>query len=103
VEYIQFTTEYQNQNSSQFSNGVDSSVGRLRSTSNLNRAANANTGGTIGAWQEFVSASLPTLKIGDNVVWLGDVDPVSGIVKWTGRTGRNSSLPLMAWVEMVTS
>lgn len=52
--------------------------------------------------RDFEPETVPGLRIGDTVVWLGGIRPMTGVVKWVGRDGRSKNIPLKAWVEMVS-
>lgn len=51
--------------------------------------------------EDYTPLTLPELKTGDNVVWLGGSTPLTGIVRWIGRAGKSVNLPIKVWVEMV--
>jgi len=98
VEYVQFLDDYENGSSRSGGSFIASAeISRTQSVPNL-------SGRTPSAPhpEEYIAvASLPSgLKIGDNVVWLGGSNPLTGIVRWIGRSGRNENLPIKAWVEM---
>lgn len=96
VEYVAFLNNYSDGSSSPSSleNSPDSSYAlhRTRSVPALSRSVSV---------RDFQPEGVPGLRIGDTVVWLGGIRPMTGVVKWVGRDGRSPNLLLKAWVEMV--
>jgi hypothetical protein len=103
VEYVQLLDDYEGANplmrqSSSGSSIASANISRAQSVPNLAGRAPPSAPHIV---EDFVPVeSLPGLRIGDNVVWLGGENPQTGIVRWIGRSGRNQQLPMKAWVEM---
>lgn len=99
VEYVSFLNNHEggglSPTSAEFSSDTTSSgLHRTRSVPALSRSLSV---------KDFDPETVPGLKIGETVVWLGGLRPMTGLVKWIGRDGRPKHLPIKAWVEMVLS
>jgi len=97
VQFVTLLEDYENGTNIFPTAPQQSSMNRAQSVPNLSNRSADNV-----ALSDYIPQSLPGLKVGDNVVWLGGTDPHTGIVRWIGRAGRNEQiLPIKAWIEMV--
>lgn len=95
VEYVSFlNNNYGDSTGVEIPPDSTYSLHRTRSVPALSRSLSV---------RDFEPESVPGLRIGDTVVWLGGIRPMTGVVKWVGRDGRSKNIPLKAWVEMVSS
>jgi len=106
VEYVRLYADYgdvtrRHSNSDLYYQSLP--ISRVQSVPNISHQQQmTSTSAQSGPpFEEYTAITLPELKIGDNVVWLGGETPQTGIVKWIGRAGRSNNLPVKAWIEMV--
>ncbi|CAL8095499.1 unnamed protein product [Orchesella dallaii] len=93
VEYISFLNNHDEfgPGSLEVNSDATSLLYRTRSVPTLSRSLSV---------KDFEPVEIAGLRISDTVVWLGGIRPMTGVVRWVGRDGRSTAIPIKAWVEM---